>query len=402
MSVRLGLEQLLQDQKLKTRLKGCRVGLVAHPASVSADLQHSLDALIKAKIPVTCAFGPQHGMRGEKQDNMIESGDFIDAKHGIPVFSLYGETRRPTEKMLEHCDTFLFDLQDVGCRIYTFLTTLFYIIDDAARTGCSVWVLDRPNPAGRVIEGSKLDMNFASFVGAAPVVMRHGLTLGEAGQWYKNLRNLDVNYHVVKMRGYKPAEKPDFGWRLGERAWVNPSPNIPRLSTVRMYAGTVLIEGTNLSEGRGTTRPLELIGAPGIDAEMWVAAIDKMINPDVLGGAILRPCFFEPTFQKHKGELCAGFQIHIDHSGYRHNRFRPYRIVCAALKTLRQLQPDFELWRDPPYEYEAKKMPIDILSGDSFLREWVDDPAAKWSDLERKLARDEVDWRQESREYYLY
>ena len=399
MTLKLGLEQLLADSKFKARLKSRRVGLVAHPASVTSSLHHSLDVLIEAKIPVTCAFGPQHGMRGEKQDNMVESDDFVDPKHGIPVFSLYGKMRRPTEKMLEHCDMLLFDLQDVGCRIYTFLTTLFYIMEDAARTGRSVWVLDRPNPAGRVIEGSILDMNFASFVGAAPTVMRHGLTLGEAGEWFKNLRHLDLDYRVVKMRGYAPTEKPGFGWPLGERVWVNPSPNMPRLSTARAYAGTVLIEGTKLSEGRGTTRPLELMGAPGIDAEKWVRAINKMVGKT---SAILRPCFFEPTFQKHKGQLCAGFQIHTDHGSYQHARFRPYRIVCAALKTLRQLQPDFDLWLQPPYEYEAEKMPIDILSGDSFLREWVDDPAAKWSDLERKLVRDETQWRQESRKYYLY
>lgn len=404
--MKLGLERLIGEAKLKSQLKGRRVGLVAHPASVAQcptmqkprELQHSLDALKAAKIPVTCAFGPQHGMRGEKQDNMIESDDFTDPKHGIPIFSLYGKTRRPSEKMLEHCDTFLFDLQDVGCRIYTFLTTLFYIMEDAARTGRAVWVLDRPNPAGRVMEGSKLDMKFASFVGAAPTVMRHGLTLGEAGEWYKNLRHLNLEYRVVKMQGYDPTKKPGFGWPLGERAWVNPSPNMPRLSTARMYAGTVLIEGTKLSEGRGTTRPLELMGAPGLDGDQWVKAILKTIKTS----AILRPCFFEPTFQKHTKQLCAGFQIHVDHPGYQHAKFQPYRIVCAALKTLRQLKPDFDLWLSPPYEYETEKMPIDILSGDSFLREWVDDPSAKWADLERKLARDEAEWKKETREYFLY
>lgn len=399
--VRIGLEQLLQNTKLKRELKSRRVAVVGHPASVNHKLVHSLDALAAGGVNLTCAFGPQHGLRGEKQDNMIESSDFIDSKYNIPIFSLYGEVRRPTARMLEHFDIVLFDLQDVGCRIYTFLTTLFYIMEDCARTGKSVWVLDRPNPAGRVIEGNFLRPEFFSFVGGAEIVMRHGLTLGEAGLWYLKTKNLNLDYRVIKMSGYKPLKATECGWPESDLAWVNPSPNIPRLSTARMYAGTVLIEGTRLSEGRGTTRPLEMIAAPGLDGEKWVREIYKMI-PTYLKGITLRPCFFEPTFQKHKGTLCSGFQIHIDQKSYSHKKFRPYRIVCAALKTLRLMNIDYDLWLPPPYEYEKTKMPIDILSGDSFLRKWVDDRASKWGDIENFLLRDERLWAKVQKEYLIY
>lgn len=400
--VRIGLEQLLKNSQLKRQLKSQRVSLVGHPASVNRKLDHSLDILMAAGVKLTCAFGPQHGLRGEKQDNMIESADFVDSKYGIPIFSLYGETRRPTNKMLDYSDIVLFDLQDVGCRIYTFLTTLFYVMEDCARTGKSVWVLDRPNPAGRVVEGNFLRPDFFSFVGAAEIVMRHGLTLGEAGLWYSKIKNLNLDYRIIKMTGYNPEGAPHYGWPTGELSWVNPSPNMPRLTTALMYAGTVLIEGTRLSEGRGTTRPLEMMAAPGLDGEKWVKEIYKMI-PRHLKGVTLRPCFFEPTFQKHSGKLCSGFQIHIDQSAYfLHNQFRPYRIVCAALKCLRHMHADYDLWLPPPYEYEKQKMPIDILSGNNFLRQWVDDRSAKWGDMEKFLSRDEQEWVKVRKKYLVY
>jgi len=403
--VQMGLEKLLADAKLKRQLKGKRVALVGHPASVGASLVHAMDLLFEGGVPLSCAFGPQHGLRGEKQDNMIESDDYLDPKYEIPVFSLYGQVRRPTPQMLNHFDVILFDLQDVGCRIYTFLTTLFYVMEDCAQAGKSVWVLDRPNPAGRPIEGNLLDPHFFSFVGGAEIVMRHGLTLGEAGLWYKNHKQLsNLDYRVVPLAGgYKPDKGPGYGWLPGERVWVNPSPNMPQVSTARMYAGTVLIEGTKLSEGRGTTRPLEVVGTPflEIDAEKWVGEIHKMI-PKYLKNVILRPCFFEPTFQKHSKKLCAGWQIHIDRNSYDHKNFKPYRIVCAGLKALRRLQPDYDLWLSPPYEYERVKMPIDILSGSSFLRKWVDDPAAQWGDLEKYLTTDEKKWEKERRPFLLY
>lgn len=399
----LGLDNLLKNQSLLKQLRGRKVGVIGHPASVNKDLRHSIDVLAeKLKGSLTCAFGPQHGMRGEKQDNMVESDDFRDPKHNVPVFSLYGKVRRPTEEMLSHCDVILFDLQDVGCRIYTFLTTLFYVMEECAKTGKEVWVLDRPNAAGRPIEGNYLDASYFSFVGGAEIPMRHGLTLGEAGAWYKEKRGLDIVYKVVKMSGYQPNKGPGFGWPIGELSWVNPSPNIPRLSNARMYAGTVLIEGTRLSEGRGTTIPLEILGSPQIDGEKVAAEMMKMI-PKYLGkGVRLRPAFFEPTFQKHKGNLCSGIQIHIDQKDYKHADFKPYRIVAGFLKSVRLTTPDIDLWLPPPYEYETVKMPIDILSGDSTLRQWVDDSAAKFGDFDKWLTSHEKRWDKERKKFLLY
>lgn len=399
--IQLGLENFLKNKSLQKKLKGKRVGLVAHPASVDHQLTHTID-LLASKVNLTCAFGPQHGMRGDKQDNMIESDDFLDPKHQIPIFSLYGKVRRPTPKMLEHFDVVLFDLQDVGCRIYTFLTTLFYVMEDCAKAGKSVWVLDRPNPAGRPVEGNYLESDFFSFVGGAEIPMRHGLTLGEAGLWYQHKMGLELDYQVVKMTGYKPEKSPDFGWPIGDLSWVNPSPNMPRLTTARMYAGTVLIEGTRLSEGRGSTIPLELIAAPDIDGEALVAATEKILPAKYLKGVKLRPCFFEPTFQKHAKKLCSGLQIHIDQKDYRHKDFKPYRITAAVLKAVRQLYPKLEIWLPPPYEYETVKMPIDILSGNSKLREFVDDPNAKFKVFDAWMAADEKKWVKERKPFLLY
>src|SRR5688572_1654622 len=262
----LGIERLLVDRELRAPLEGKRVALVAHPASVTYHLKHSLDALSECgDIRVTAAFGPQHGLRGDKQDNMVESPDFIDPEHEIPVFSLYGEVRRPTGQMLSTFDTVLIDLQDLGCRIYTFITTLLYMLEGAAKSGKSVWVLDRPNPAGRPIEGLTLRPGWESFVGAGPLPMRHGMTLGEAARWFAATLGLSVDLEVIAMQGWTPEAAPGFGWPLGERAWVNPSPNAANLWMARCYAGTVMLEGTTLSEGRGTTRPLELLGAPELE-----------------------------------------------------------------------------------------------------------------------------------------
>src|SRR3974390_525484 len=273
--MKFGIDRLLADSRLRAPLQGKRVALLAHPASVTAALSHSLDALCAATdIRLTAAFGPQHGLRGDKQDNMIETQDFIDPVHGIPVFSLYGDVRRPTDEMLDSFDVMLVDLQDVGCRIYTFVTTLLYVLEAAAKRGKEVWVLDRPNPAGRPVEGLRLRPGWESFVGSAPLPMRHGLTLGELGLWFIAAKKLDVAYRVVEMEDWRPDNAPGFGWPLGERIWINPSPNIPNLWSVRAYAGTVMVEGATLSEGRGTTRPLELWGAPDIDAR---AVVKEMV-----------------------------------------------------------------------------------------------------------------------------
>ncbi len=399
--MKFGIDRLLANPALRAPLIGKRVAILAHPASVTEDLTHSLDALVASGLNVTAAFGPQHGLRGDKQDNMMESPDFTDLVHGIPVFSLYGEVRRPTGQSMGTFDTILIDMQDLGCRIYTFITTLRYMLEAAAEQGKSVWVLDRPNPAGRPIEGLTLRAGWESFVGAGPMPMRHGLTLGELGLWFVDKLKLDVDYQVIDMGGYQPEAAPGFGWPLSERIWINPSPNAPNLTMARAYAGTVLLEGTTLSEGRGTTRPLELFGAPDIDAR---AVIDEMqtLAPQWLGGCILRDCWFEPTFHKHVGKLCSGVQLHCESPHYDHATFKPWRVQALAFKAVRRLYPSYDLWRDFPYEYELGKLAIDVINGGPLLREWVDNPAATPNDLDALTIPDELAWAEERRPYLRY
>jgi uncharacterized protein YbbC (DUF1343 family) len=401
--VKTGLDRLLEEPALRQTLGGRRVALLAHPASVTRDLTHSLDAL--AALPglhLSAALGPQHGLRGDKQDNMIESPDYVDPVHGVPVFSLYGAVRRPSAAMLEVFDVLLVDLQDLGCRIYTFITTLRYVLEAAALTGKSVWVLDRPNPAGRVVEGLALRPGWESFVGAGPLPMRHGSTLGELARWFVSSLRLNVDCQVVPMQGWAPLAAPGYGWPLGERTWVNPSPNAPNLWMARCYAGSVLLEGTTLSEGRGTTRPLELFGAPDLDAAALLAQM-QALAPQWLAGCRVRPCWFEPTFHKHAGKLCAGLQVHVeDPVYYEHDRFRPWRLFALAFKALRKLRPDYPLWRDFPYEYEEGRLAIDVINGGELLRQWVDDPAATPADLDRLAIADESAWQRERQSSLLY
>jgi uncharacterized protein YbbC (DUF1343 family) len=400
--MKLGIDRLIEDAGLRRPLGGRRVALLAHPASVTGQLEHSLDALAACgDVRLTAAFGPQHGLRGDKQDNMVESADFVDPVHRIPVFSLYGAVRRPTDEMLGTFDVLLVDLQDLGCRIYTFITTLRYVLEAAARTGKSVWVLDRPNPAGRPVEGLRLRPGWESFVGAGPLPMRHGLTMGELARWFVRELGLDVDLQVVAMQGWRPGEAPGFGWPLGELAWVNPSPNAATLAMARCYAGTVMLEGTTLSEGRGTTRPLELFGAPGLDARALLAKM-RSLAPAWLAGCRLRECWFEPTFHKHSGQLCAGVQIHAEAQGYEHESFRPWRLMAAAFKALRSLRPDYPLWRDFPYEYEHGRLAIDLINGGEALRRWVDDPAAGPDELDSLAGADEAAWREERAAFMLY
>jgi uncharacterized protein YbbC (DUF1343 family) len=383
-------------------LKGRRVALLAHPASVTSDLTHALDALMaQGDVPIVAAFGPQHGLRGDKQDNMIESPDFVDPVHGVPVFSLYGEVRRPTAAMMDSFDVLLVDLQDVGCRIYTFVTTLLYVLEEAARLGKSVWVLDRPNPIGRPVEGLLLRSGWESFVGAGALPMRHGLTLGELARWFIASAQLDVDCEVVTLQGWSPQSHPGYGWPLGLRSWVNPSPNASNLWMARAYPGTVMLEGTTLSEGRGTTRPLELLGAPDLDSRSLLAEMHELA-PDWLAGCRLRPCSFEPTFHKHVGKLCAGFQIHVEDASYDHHAFRPWRLVALTLKALRRLRPDYPLWRDFPYEYAKNRLAFDVINGGDLLRSWVDDAQATPADLDAQAAPDEEAWRAERRNVLLY
>lgn len=397
-----GIDRLLREPALRKPIAGKRVALLAHPASVTRDLVHTLDALAALDdLAITAAFGPQHGLRGDKQDNMVESPDYTDPVHGIPVFSLYGSVRRPTPQMMDSFDVLLVDLQDLGCRIYTFITTLRYVLEAAATHGKSVWVLDRPNPAGRPVEGLTLRAGWESFVGAGPMPMRHGLTLGELARWFVQKLHLDVDCEVVTMEGWQPHSAPGYGWPLEGRAWVNPSPNAPNLSMARCYAGTVMLEGTTLSEGRGTTRPLELFGAPDIEPRVLLAAMEA-IAPQWMRGCRLRECRFEPTFHKHTGKLCAGLQIHVDDPAYDHAAFRPWRLQALAFKALRTLRPDYPLWRDFEYEYEHDRLAIDLINGSALLREWVDDSAAVAADLDALATPDEQAWLQAREPALLY
>jgi uncharacterized protein YbbC (DUF1343 family) len=400
--MKFGIDRLLQEPELRQSLQGQRVALLAHPASVTADLVHSLDALAALpEIQLSAAFGPQHGLRGDKQDNMMESTDFNDPLLEIPVFSLYGEVRRPTPAMLDSFDVLLVDLQDLGCRIYTFITTLRYVLEAAAQSGKKVLVLDRPNPAGRPVEGLSLRAGWESFVGAGPLPMRHGLTMGELARWFVNTLKLDVDCDVVTMEGWAPGSGPGYGWPLGERTWINPSPNAPNLWMARCYAGTVMLEGTTLSEGRGTTRPLELFGAPDLESRQLLAEMHRLA-PHWLQGCRLRECWFEPTFHKHAGKLCAGVQIHVEDGAYDHEAFRPWRLMALAFKALRRLRPDYELWRDFPYEYEFDRLAIDVINGSELLRQWVDDPEATPDDLDALARPDEASWLEEMEAARLY
>jgi uncharacterized protein YbbC (DUF1343 family) len=400
--MKFGIDRLLADPELRKPLAGKRVALVAHPASVTDRLVHSLDALAACPdIRLSAAFGPQHGLKGDKQDNMVETADETDRVYGIPVFSLYGEVRRPTGQMMSTADIFLFDLQDLGCRIYTFVTTLLYLLQAAAEQGKAVWVLDRPNPAGRPIEGTLLLPGQESFVGAGPMPMRHGLTLGEMGRWFTEHFKLDVDYRVIEMEGWQPDGAPGFGWPE-DRLWINPSPNAANLNMARAYAGTVMLEGTTLSEGRGTTRPLEvLFGAPDVDARAVLAEMERFA-PGWLAGCAIRECWFEPTFHKHAKALCSGLMIHAEGRFYDHRAFRPWRLQALAFKAIRQLYPYYPLWRDFPYEYEFDRLAIDVINGGPTLREWVEDAAALPGDLEAVASADEARWAEESRRFLLY
>lgn len=400
--MKFGIDRLLAEPELRRPLAGKRVALVAHPASVTEDLTHSLDALAACPdIRLSAAFGPQHGLKGDKQDNMVETADEVDPQYGIPIFSLYGEVRRPTPTMMDTADVFLFDLQDLGCRIYTFVTTLLYVLEAAAEQGKSVWVLDRPNPAGRPVEGTLLVPGQESFVGAGPMPMRHGLTLGEMGHWFVDHFALDVDYRVITMEGWQPDAAPGYAWPES-RIWINPSPNAANINMARAYAGTVMLEGTTLSEGRGTTRPLEvLFGAPDIDAKAVLAEMQSF-GPEWLAGCAIRECWFEPTFHKHAKSLCAGLMIHAEGRFYDHAAFRPWRLQALAFKAIRRLYPDYGIWRDFPYEYEYERLAIDVINGGSALREWVDDAVALPGDLDAITSPDEARWTDESRRFLLY
>lgn len=397
--MKLGLEIFLNDKKLLSSLKKKRVALVCHPASVNHELEHSFD-LIHKKIGLSCAFGPQHGVKGEKQYNMVESEDILHPTANIPIFSLYGKVRRPSKEMMDTFDVIIFDLQDLGCRIYTFITTLLYVLEESARYGKKVIVLDRPNPAGREIEGFRLESGWESFVGAAPIPMRHGLTVGEMAHYFVDHFRLNVDLQVIKMQGYNPNTRPGFGWPT-DLTWVNPSPNAPSLNMARAYCGTVMIEGTHLTEGRGTTRALEVIGASEMDFGKILQLMKKK-SPTWMKGAMFRECFFQPTFYKYKDQLCSGIQIHTDYPGYQPQKFKPYRFVALLLKCLHELYPNYDLFRDFVYEYVDDKLAFDVINGGPRLREWIIDSKATASELEKALKKDEMTWAKERKQYLLY
>jgi uncharacterized protein YbbC (DUF1343 family) len=398
--VSFGIDRLLAEPELQRPLEGKRVALLAHPASVTSNLTHSLEALVAAGVNISAIFGPQHGVRGDLQDNMMESPDFIDPTYGVPVFSLYGEVRRPTGQSMSTFNTILVDLQDLGCRIYTYVTTLLYVLEAAADQGKSVWVLDRPNPAGRPVEGLTLRPGWESFVGAGPMPMRHGLTLGELGRWFIDHFKLDVDYRVIEMDGWRPEEAPGFGWPA-ERVWINPSPNAANVNMARAYAGTVMLEGTTLSEGRGTTRPLEQFGAPDLEPRRIMAEMEALA-PHWLAGCKLRGVTFQPTFHKHSGAMNQGLFIHAEGPFYDHGAFKPWRLQALGFKAIRRLYPRYDLWRDFAYEYVFDKLAIDVINGSPLLREWVDNANATPGDLDTITIPDERAWEEERQAFLLY
>ncbi len=352
---RTGLDRLLAGHG--PPLQGSALGLISHPASVTRDLVPAADALIGARFDLRALFGPQHGALGEKQDNMIESDHFTDVRTGLPVYSLYSETRKPRPEMLDGLDAVLFDLQDVGVKVYTFVWTMALAMEACGEAGVRFIVLDRPNPIGGTIrEGPVLKSGFESFVGLHPLPLRHGLTLGEVALWLRGVRGIDCELDVVPCAGWRR----DAWWDETGLPWVLPSPNLPTLDSCTVYPGMVLVEGTNLSEGRGTTRPFELFGAPYLDAHQLTEAL----NAFELAGIRFRPCTFEPTFQKHAGQVCRGAQMHVTDR----LALRSVEATVAVLAEVRRQAPDDFAWIPPPYEYEHEKMPIDILWGGDGLR----------------------------------
>ncbi|MCS6817019.1 MAG: DUF1343 domain-containing protein [Blastocatellia bacterium] len=383
----LGLDVLLSRHR--HLLRGKRIGLIVHPPSLDRHRRHAIERFATASdVRLTAIFGPQHGLRGETQDNMIEWEGWRDPKLGIPIFSLYGATRIPTPEMLADVDVLVLDLQDVGTRVYTYIWTMALCMMAAAREGREMIVLDRPNPIGGVhVEGPVLQQGFESFVGMFPIPLRHGMTIGELARLFNEAFGIGCRLHVIPMQGWRR----DLWYDQTDLLWVLPSPNMPTLETATVYPGMVLFEGTLLSEGRGTTRPFELIGAPFIDPDRLVAEL----RAEKLPGVFFRPCYFQPTFHKYAEQLCGGVQVHV----LDRERFKPVLTAVALLKAIHRLYPEHFQWRQPPYEYVFDRLPFDILAGTDRLRQQIaeDRPLREiedsWrADLEsfRKLRRDHL------------
>ncbi|HEV8344656.1 MAG TPA: DUF1343 domain-containing protein [Candidatus Binatia bacterium] len=357
--VKTGLEALLEERP--SRLKGARIALIANPASVDSRLNHSVDLFYARKdLRLMLILGPEHGARGEAQDQ-IEMEDSSDEATGLPVYSLYGKSLIPTAEMIRDVDTLVFDLQDVGSRYYTFIYTMAYAMQACARDGKRMVVLDRPNPiSGIAVQGNILDLRYSSFVGLYPLAVRHGMTSGELALLINKEFHIQCRLEVVAMQGWRRSMWFD---RTG-LPWVNPSPNMPTLETATVYPGGCLIEATNLSEGRGTTRPFEFIGAPYVKPRPFVEKLEK----ERLRGVSFRPLYFQPVFNKWAGELCGGIQVHVTER----ELFDPFLTYIAIIRAASQLYPDRFEWRKPPYEYEREKLPIDILCGNSLVREQIE------------------------------
>jgi uncharacterized protein YbbC (DUF1343 family) len=362
-------------------LNGARVGLVAHPASVDSRLEHAVNLFRwSKKFRLAAVFGPQHGIHGQTQDNMVEWEGFRDPASGLPVYSLYGKVRKPTHSMLEHCDVVAVDLQDVGSRYYTFIWTMDHCMQACREAGKAVIVLDRPNPlGGLMIEGPLLDPEYASFVGLKPLPVRHGMTIAEIGTYLHQTFYPDLDFRVLPMRGWKRTMWFDDT----KLPWIIPSPNMPTPDTAAVYPGMCLFEGTNLSEGRGTTRPFEIFGAPFIHSETIVSVLREFKLP----GVSFRPHSFQPTFQKHAGLACGGAQIHVT----AREKFKPFKTGVAILKAVHNTYPRDFKWKEPPYEYEEVKLPIDILAGTDRLRKDIE----AWKDLDEM----EAWWKEETKAF---
>lgn len=375
MAVQLPIDNL--ENLWPNSLKGLRVGALLHPASVACDLEHTLTRLQSAEkkglFKLTTLFGPQHGIHGHTQDNMIEWEGGRDEQTGLPVYSLYGELRKPSAAMLENLDVLFVDLQDVGARYYTFIWTLFLCMEAALEQGKTVVVADRPNPIGNAVEGPILELDHSSFVGLWKIPVRHGRTIGELAEQFRDEAFPGLSVHVLPMNGYKP----EMWWEDTGLPWVLPSPNMPTVDTAAVYPGMCLLEATNVSEGRGTTRPFEIFGAPFIDA----AKLCAHMNALDLGGVHFRACHFQPTFHKWAGEFCNGAQIHVTDRA----KLQPFRMTVEILRYLFKNHPEFA-WRTDPYEYEYKKLAIDILLGSgSFRKNYIeqDQPLpVKWPEGE--------------------
>ncbi len=388
MRVRPGIEVLLNRQL--DLIRGARIGAVVHPASVLPDLRHTADALYGADCRLVSLFGPQHGARGEKQDNMIESEFYCDPDTELPVHSLYGRIRRPTEEMLNDIDVLIYDLQDAGTRVYTFIYTMAYCMEACATLDKPMIVLDRPNPVNGVqIEGNLLDPEYSSFVGLYPIPMRHGMTTGELALMFNSEFGIHCELTVVEMENWRR----DYWHDQTGLPWVPPSPNLPTLDSAIVYPGSVLVEGTRLSEGRGTTRPFELIGAPFINSRGYAERLNALKLP----GVWFRPAHFEPTFQKWAATMCGGVQIHVTDR----DAFEPYLTGIATISTARTLYPDFFQWQDPPYEYEWEKRPIEILCGNGDIPQMIQ-KGTPLNQIRQSWQEDAASFSRRRKPYLLY